>query len=132
MNTDRFMDPYCFACGTNNNNGLHLDIKRTAQGVTTLFEVPAWCQGYENRVHGGIISTILDELAVWAAYHAGHKCVTGELIVRIRNPMHIETPYIARGSVTKDRYRLVLAYAEILDRKEILYAHAHAKLLKTP
>jgi uncharacterized protein (TIGR00369 family) len=130
MNTDFFMDACCFACGKDNNNGLHLDIKKTDQGVTALFQVPVWCQGYEETVHGGIISTILDELAVWAAYHAGYKCVTGELLVRVKNPMHINVPYTANGSVVKNHHRLVLAYAEILDEQERLYAYAHAKLLR--
>jgi uncharacterized protein (TIGR00369 family) len=130
MNTDFFMDSCCFACGKDNENGLHLDIEETENGVLAVFQVPPWCQGYEKTVHGGIVSTILDEIAVWAAYKAGYKCVTAELTVRIKNPMHIECSYIAHGNVIKQRHRFVQAYAEILDQHKLLYAHAQAKLMK--
>jgi len=130
MNTDYFMDSQCFACGTENDKGLHLDIKKSEDGVIAKFQIPAWCQGYQKTVHGGIVSTVLDELAVWAAYHAGYKCVTAELMVRIKNPMYIQTAYTGQGSILKKRHRFVLAYAEILDEQQRLCAHAHAKLMK--
>jgi acyl-coenzyme A thioesterase PaaI-like protein len=35
-------------------------------------------QGFHDVVHGGIISTILDEAMAWATAHAGVWAVTGE------------------------------------------------------
>ena len=131
MNTDLFMDARCFACGRDNKNGLHLDIKPFKQGgVIAAFNIPPWCQGYAHIVHGGIVATILDELIVWAAHYAGHRCVTAELTVRIKSSMQVNTPYLGYGSIQKQRHRFVQAYAKISDDSEHLYAYAQAKLMK--
>jgi hypothetical protein len=61
------MDDACFACGKANDNGLKLNISEKDDGVWATIEPPAWSQGYHRLVHGGIIATILDEMAVWAA-----------------------------------------------------------------
>lgn len=131
MNTSSFMDTRCFACGKDNDKGLRLDITQSSDNaVQSFFRVPAWCQGYQDIVHGGIVSTILDELGVWAAYYAGCKCVTAELTVRIKNSMRADTPYVGKGIVLKHRHAFIQAYAEILDEQSILYAYAHLKLMK--
>jgi len=131
MNTDFFMDTHCFACGKDNDKGLQLEIKSSHEdGVAVGFLVPPWCQGYQDVVHGGIVSTILDEIAVWAAYHAGYKCVTAELTVRIKIPMYVNTSYTGRGKVLKTRHQFVLVYAEIINDCDRVYAYAHLKLMK--
>ena len=46
-------------------------------------------QGFHDVVHGGIISTILDEAMAWATAHAGVWAVTGEMRVRFRQPSRL-------------------------------------------
>jgi acyl-coenzyme A thioesterase PaaI-like protein len=130
MNTDLFMDTRCFACGRDNDRGLHLDIQPSHGGVEAEFMIPPWCQGYQEIVHGGIVSTILDELMVWAAYRAGHKCVTAELSVRIKWPMRVGVDYRGYGSIDKQRHRFVQAYARIYDKNTRIHAYGQAKLMR--
>lgn len=131
MSSDFLMDNNCFACGIENPNGLKLQIKEKDDYVEAVIQPPVWTQGYHKTVHGGIVSTILDEMTVWAAYlKAKVKCVTGELNVRIRTSMHIEQTYIARAHVIKVKHRLVIAEAEIIDSDESLVAQAQAKLIR--
>ena len=131
MSSDFLMDNNCFACGSDNPNGLKLKIKEKDDHVEAIIEPPLWTQGYHKTVHGGIISTILDEMTVWAAYlQAKLKCLTGELNIRIRTSMYVDQKYIARAKVSQVKHRLVLARAEIVDRNDNLIAEAHAKLMK--
>lgn len=124
------MDNQCFACGRENANGLHLEINQTDDGVFAPIKLNRDFQGYNNIIHGGIVSTILDEMAVWAAYKKGHKAVTAELNMRIKKPMIANTDYIARGKVVNVKYKLVLAQAEIKDLQDDIIACADVKLIK--
>lgn len=130
MNTDFIMDNYCFACGADNDHGLKLKIKQVAGQVETQVRLPLWTQGYKRNVHGGIISTILDEMAVWAAFHRGFRCITGELHVRIRNAMQVEMPYTVTARVIRVKHRLVEALSEIINGENTLIASARAKLVR--
>ncbi len=130
MNTDYFMDNRCFACGVENENGLRLKIKEAERGVQAKVFLPEWSQGYKDTVHGGIISTILDEMAVWAAYKGGHKCITAELCVRWKRAMNTQKEYTARAWITHSKHRLIQTESEIRDTDQNLVASAHAKLLR--
>lgn len=131
MSSDFLMDDKCFACGSQNPHGLKLDIKEKGDHVEAVIKPPFWTQGYHKTVHGGIVSTILDEMTVWAAYLKGKlKCVTGELNVRIRTSMHVDQQYIARAQVLRIKHRLVIAEAQIIDIDNKLIAQAQAKLIR--
>ncbi len=130
MNTKVLMDDYCFACGKSNENGLRLRILESDDGVRAAFIAPKWAQGYKNVVHGGIISTILDEMAVWAAYKSGYKSVTAELNVRIKQAMKIGREYSAQAKVIAVKHQLVTAASKIVDENNTLIALADVKLIK--
>jgi len=124
------MDNQCFACGTENPIGLHLKIIGTDEGVCTPIRLNTDFQRYHNVIHGGIVSTILDEMAVWASYKKGYKAVTAELNMRIKKPMTADTEYIATGKVVNVKYKLVFAQAEIKNLKDEIIACADVKLIK--
>jgi len=131
MNTKLLMDDYCFACGNKNDNGLRLNILESPNGVKAAIRLPGWAQGYHKIVHGGIISTILDEVAVWAAYKSGYKSRTAELNVRIKKAMPIDDKYIAQGMVVAVKHRLILAKSEIIDENNEVIALADVKLMRS-
>ena len=130
MNTDRLMDDSCFACGKKNANGLKLDIIERDDGVWATIAPPAWCQGYNRLVHGGLIATILDEMAVWAAFKKGYRTMTAELCMRIKEAMPVDQQYTARSRIQRVKHRLVEADSEIRNRNGAQVAFAHVKLLK--
>lgn len=131
MSTEFLMDDYCFACGAKNEHGLKLIIVESDNGVESKIQPPVWTQGYEKIVHGGIISTILDEMAVWAAYKKGYKSVTAELNVRIKEAMSVNDTYIARSQVLSVRHGLIQAESKIVNSRNKLIASAHVKLMQT-
>jgi acyl-coenzyme A thioesterase PaaI-like protein len=122
-------DDWCFACGKANPLGLHLEISQDEEGVFTTFHFHKKYQGWDNIVHGGIISTLLDELSTWAAVKLGHNVVTAQLTVKFKKPILIDTYTRVSAKVTEDKGRLIYAKSQIesLDRK-ILYATGLATL----
>ena len=85
------IDDYCFACGKNNPFGLHLAFNFDGERIFTKKIIPKEFQGYENAVHGGIISTLLDETMckfIFAKYH--QKSLTGRLEIRFKYPTPTE------------------------------------------
>lgn len=53
---------YCFACGGDNPCGLKLEFVRDGDLYCTDFYTDRRFQGYNGVLHGGITSTILDEV----------------------------------------------------------------------
>lgn len=55
----------CFACGTANPIGLNLDFYRLGDTVCADFTPHRNHEGWANITHGGIVSTLLDEVMSW-------------------------------------------------------------------
>lgn len=107
-------DHGCFGCGAANPHGLLLSFTVDDDGVTAAFTPQIVHQGYEHVVHGGIISTLLDEAMAWAVAANGVWAVTGEMQVRFRQPLHVGETVTLRGRVTDTRSRAVTAAGEIV------------------
>ena len=71
-------DNYCFVCGKKNPIGLKLDFSFDGKTIKTDFIPQKEHQGYFNIVHGGIISTLLDEVMVKLAIEMGMPSVTAQ------------------------------------------------------
>ena len=119
----------CFVCGRENPNGLKKTFFSDGERVRTEFAPESWMVGYETVIHGGIISTLLDEIVIWAAYdRTGRFGVTAELNVRFRSPMLLGSVYTAEGWFVSDKGKLWLAESEIRDSKNKILASATAKI----
>jgi acyl-coenzyme A thioesterase PaaI-like protein len=120
-------DHACFGCGDDNPIGLRLRFAPSGEGVKASFIPGADHQGFHDVVHGGIISTVLDEAMAWATAYAGVWAVTGEMRVRFRQPLRIGDPTIVTARVVATRGRLVTTAAELVsehDRSPIATASA--------
>jgi acyl-coenzyme A thioesterase PaaI-like protein len=106
-------DHHCFGCGDRNPIGLHLRFSRDEQGVSASFVPRPEHQGFEETVHGGIISTVLDEAMAQAIATAGIWAVTGEMRVRFRRPLRVGEAAIVTARVTGARGPAVMAAAEL-------------------
>ena len=62
-------DHRCFACGPNNPVGLRMKFFTDEQSVFASVPVPDHLCGWDNLVHGGVITTMLDEIMSWAAIY---------------------------------------------------------------
>lgn len=124
-------DHACFGCGDNNPIGLRLRFTPNGDGVKASFVPAPEHQGFHDVVHGGIISTVLDEAMAWATARAGLWAVTGEMRVRFRRPLDLGEPSTITARVSGARGRLVMTTAElVLDRDNLPIATASATFVK--
>ena len=89
--------PGCPVCGDPNVNPQTLAVRwewdSDASRVVGRFIPGPHHLGYENRMHGGLLSALLDEAMAWAsAVRMGSYCVTGELQVRFKEPATVGHP----------------------------------------
>ena len=88
----------CFACGPNNPFGLHMTFYKNEQTVYSWVNVPRQLCGWQNILHGGIISTISDEVMSWTAHHLIKKLImTRSITIDFLRPLYAETDIRAEG-----------------------------------
>lgn len=104
-------DQFCFVCGRENPYGLKLsfDLDTSRHTVTTRFVPERWHQGWKNRLHGGILSTIMDEVMVNAAYLTDMPAVTGEMSFRFREPLDTRQTITVTGRLVEIRAKFIKA-----------------------
>jgi acyl-coenzyme A thioesterase PaaI-like protein len=107
------LDHGCFGCGDVNPIGLHLRFAPHGDAVRASFIPGPNHQGFGGIVHGGIISTILDEAMAWATAHAGFWAMTGDIRVRFRRQLHIGDSTVVTARVSGVRGRLVTTAGEL-------------------
>ena len=107
-------DHGCFGCGDVNPLGLHLRFAADGDSVRASFTPSADHQGFGGIVHGGIISTVLDEAMAWAPAHAGFWAMTGDMRVRFRRPLNIGEVTVVTARVNGTRGRLVTTVGELV------------------
>jgi uncharacterized protein (TIGR00369 family) len=124
----------CFVCGSENTGGLRLrfDVDPKQRSISTRWVPSDTYQGYAGILHGGIISTLLDECVGKLAVELDLPAVTAELAVRFLKPVPLDRPLTARGTLTDVGRRVILGEAEILLEDQTLAARATAKLLRSP
>ncbi len=115
-------NPLCFACGKDNEWGLKLSFEDLNGKAITEFTPNFHYQGYKNTVHGGIISTILDESMVYAALFQGKEVVTARLSVRFKSPMLLHKKYRIEAEVINIKRKIVNTRAKIFDEHQNVIA----------
>ena len=105
----------CFACGAGRGGGLSLAFTIGPDGAATaLWQPSAAFQGYADRVHGGIIATLLDSSIVHALFARGVPGVTADLSIRYRHAVGLGEPVRVTGWVESRRLGLYLCRAEVM------------------
>jgi len=107
----------CFVCGRENPVGLYLDFYDNGQDeVSSHYTVPERYQGYPGIVHGGVLSSMLDEVigrvAMIGDHH--HFMMSVKLQVLFRHPVPVATPLHISGRIVRLRGRLGKAQGEII------------------
>jgi uncharacterized protein (TIGR00369 family) len=129
-------DQFCFVCGRDNPDGLRLRFEYPTIGTCrAAFTPPKKFQGWQGILHGGIVSTLLDEALAHAAGGAergggGSGAVTAELTVRFKRPVPIGQAVVLEGKVVSDKGRVVECESRINDSNGNELASAKGKLVR--
>jgi uncharacterized protein (TIGR00369 family) len=125
----------CFVCGRENTNGLGLSFYEVGPDeVTAEVVIPNHFEGYPGIVHGGIVASMLDEIAGRAVLVGEHEHfrLTAKLEIRYRKPVPSGELLRLRGIVERRRGRVAFAHAALNLPDGTLAAEAHAVLADIP
>jgi uncharacterized protein (TIGR00369 family) len=125
-------DRGCFVCGCENPGGLQArfivdPIQRRATGRLLLDNR---FQGWQDVIHGGILATLLDEVAIYACRREGEQqFVTAEIKVRYKKPVPVGSHVDLSGQIIEVRRR-IYQVASRLEIEGVLYAEADVRVMR--
>ncbi|CAB1065339.1 hypothetical protein D1BOALGB6SA_10136 [Olavius sp. associated proteobacterium Delta 1] len=93
-------DHYCFGCSPLNPSGLQMNFFADQNTVISNVTIPDHLCGWSNIAHGGVLTTILDEIMSWAALHFIKRItMTRSMNIEFIKPVYIRNPLKAEGKV---------------------------------
>jgi len=123
-------DNYCFVCGKKNPIGLKLNFSFDGKTITTEFLPQKEHQGYFNIVHGGIISTLLDEAMVKLAIEMGMPAVTAHMDIRLKKALNVGKKITVQAVILRDTKKILEVHAKAVIEDNVVVADATGKLMK--
>ena len=126
----------CLVCGLKNPFGLHTSFFELDNNeLLAVFKPRGEHQSYPGRLHGGIISTILDETigrAIMIQSEGDIWGVTVDLQIRFKKPVPLDEELRVIGRIIKDSSRFFEGTGELLLQNGTVAATGHGKYLKVP
>ena len=121
---------HCILCGRLNPLSLGLEFKVCGENsVEAKFQGNYWLQGYEDLLHGGVVSALLDSAMTNCLFKKSIDAVTGELKVRYYEPIPCRAELTIRATLLESKSRLYILNSEItIDDK--CYARGHGKFMR--
>ena len=112
----------CFGCGAENPIGLHMHFQTDEEKMYSFITVPTTMAGWDTTVHGGILSTIMDEIMGWSVIYLLERIgVTKTMTVEFKKPLYVGAELIAVGSIQEVRSsREVVVLGEIYNQDHVL------------
>ena len=127
----------CMVCGLDNPFGVRAPFYSMEDGrVFSPFKFHINHQSYPGRVHGGMVTTVLDELgirALWAKTLDESKFgVTTSLTTKYRKPAPYDTELVSVGRLISETSRFFIVEAGLYDPEGMLIAEAELRYIKLP
>lgn len=98
----------CFGCSPEHPIGFRLDIRREGDVVRTTFVPGENYQGPPGLMHGGLVTTLADEIAAWCVVAVTGKFgFTGKLSAKLAGPVRIGVPVVASATIVSRTTRTV-------------------------
>lgn len=121
---------HCFGCGRDNPIGLKLDMKLDGDRCVAYFTPKAEHESYGDRMHGGLTSTLLDEvMGDYVFRKAGKPAYTARLEIRFRSAIRIGETVKVEGWPEVHRGRLFIMKGKIIHADGTPAAEAKAEMM---
>ena len=121
---------HCFGCGRDNPIGLKLDMKMEGDHCVAYFTPKAEHESYGDRMHGGLTSTLLDEVMGDYVFRiAGKPAYTARLEIRFRSAIRIGETVKVEGWPEVHRGRLFIMKGKITHADGTPPAEAKAEMM---
>ncbi len=123
----------CFICGIHNDHGLHtMYYELENNQLLGVFKGGDLHQSFPGRMHGGIVSALLDE-TIGRAMQIGDPdvwSVTAELTTKFLKPIPLDETLYVVGWINNYRHRIFFGEGYICDQNHNILATATAKYFK--
>lgn len=117
-------DAHCFGCSQKNPYGLKMRFYADDAALYSWLSVPTHLCGWDGIVHGGVLSTILDEVMSWSAIYNLHRVVmTKTMTIDFFKPVYIADELRVEGRVIEQtNEREVIVEGKIYKDDNVLCA----------
>ena len=107
----------CFGCCPDNPIGLHLEFYEDGEYIVSTWQPGENYQGWVETLHGGIISTLIDETCGWVVTRKMQTSgYTVSLNVKFKKAVSTKEQWVTvRANVVKQMRNLVFIHAEVTD-----------------
>ena len=96
----------CFGCSPVNPSGLQMKFFASQDTVISNITIPEHLCGWSNIAHGGVLTTVLDEIMSWTALHFLKRItMTRSINIEFIKPVYIRNPLKAEGRVLEQSER---------------------------
>lgn len=116
----------CFGCAPENPIGLHMHFYEEGDKIVSFWQPQSHFQGWVGTLHGGIISTLIDETAGWAVSRKLQTAgMTSRLNVSFRKPIASDDPQlIIKAWITARKRNFVEIHVTVENNQQEICAEA--------
>lgn len=122
----------CFGCSPKNPIGLKLKFSMDGDVCRSAFTAGADHQGWTGYVHGGIISSLMDEVMAQWLWLQNIPVMTAEMTVRFSRAVPINIPLSLESRRTGGKGKLYIMEGQIVLPDGSVPCRATAKFLDLP
>ena len=107
----------CFGCAPDNPFGLHMEFYEDGDEIVSTWHPEQHFQGWVDTMHGGILSTLIDEVCGWVVTRKKQTSgFTTNLNIRFRKAVSTYEPQLTiRAHITEQRRNLLYIHAEVFN-----------------
>ncbi len=124
--------PGCIACGKENHSGLQLELYYD-KGLRKVFAEIIFEKrfiGYEDIIHGGIITTVLDESMAWVNIkETGRMALTKNLKISFYRPVRFDEKYRVESYVENINENIAYTHAILKDSEGRICAESDGEFI---
>lgn len=123
----------CFICGIDNDSGLKANFYEMEDGtLVTIVKGKEIHQSYPNRMHGGVISALIDESvgrSIWIL-EPDTWGVTMDLQMKYRKPVPLDEDLKVVSKITKNTKRVFEGIGYLINKDNQVLAEGTARYIK--
>ena len=123
----------CFICGIHNDSGLKTNFYEMEDNtLVAIVKGKDIHQSYPNRMHGGVISALIDESvgrAIWIEEPETWG-VTMDLQMKYRKPVPLNEDLMVVSKITKNTRRVFEGTGYLINKEQQVLAEGNARYIK--
>ncbi len=126
------LTPHCFGCGDANTRGLRLEIFQDGTDAVATFTPTPDLGGWPERLHGGVVGLLVDEMLVYAGAPHDLWGMTAKVRYWLRKPIPFGVPLSLRSRLIQRSDRAYRATVAIHMPGDVLAAEGEGTCVLRP